>query len=186
MLDIALRMWTQRYRLKRCQKKRKLVVFSIDIDNFGEFNNDFEDHAVGDRILKIVAGDITKVARTYNARTYRRSGDEFVVLGRFESIEDAKKCGIGLVRRVHKTINVQTHYKKKIVKDLNRCLSISVGMAAYEINESVQDWTELSEQMMYVAKGSSDELKKRLLGFNIDNFVKFKKSPTKNRLVWFK
>jgi diguanylate cyclase (GGDEF)-like protein len=186
MLDIALRMWTQSYRLKRCQRKGKLVLFSIDVDNFGAFNNDFEDHAVGDRILKIVAGDMTKVTRNYNARTYRRSGDEFVVLGSFESINDAKKCGMELVTRVHRTINVKTHYKKEPAKDLDKSLSISVGMAAYEINDSVQDWTEIAEQMMYIAKGSSDELKKRLLGFNIDNYVKFKKSPKKDRLVWFK
>lgn len=164
------------------------MIFSIDVDNFSVFNNYFEDHAVGDRALISVAKALEAVAKKYKVDPYRRSGDEFVVLGYFEDFEKAIDCGNDLVRRAHKHVHVKTYRKnkEKPEKDESKDITISVGMASYSISQSVQQWVELAELMMYIAKGSTRKLEKnlKLHEFSLDHVNILKWYP-RNRLVWY-
>merc|ERR1719285_1553936 len=112
-------MLIQSYPIRAIRGKKKLCLFSIDVDDFRSFNNDFEDHAVGDQALVIVADALKKVAVSYNVQAYRRSGDEFVVLGYFESIDQAVECGKQLLRKAHTDIEV-TFVQKESGKDYKK------------------------------------------------------------------
>jgi len=165
MLDVSLRMSIKYHQLSWIRKRRKLVMFSIDVDNFRYFNNKFEDHAVGDRALEIIGEALAKGAKTYNVRAFRRSGDEFVVLGWFSNMERAINCGMELVRNSYTHLDVSVHgsywrdgrhqpHKESDSTDL----SISVGMTAYLEGQSKQEWEKLTEKMLYIAKGSIQKL----------------------------
>ncbi len=55
-----------------------LAVVMLDLDNF-KFFNDVYGHAVGDKVLRLVAGRLQQVCRTYDT-VARFGGDEFALL----------------------------------------------------------------------------------------------------------
>merc|ERR1719397_708172 len=195
MLDVSMRMLIQVYRLPCIKWKRfpcndwgrkKLVMFSMDIDNFRIFNNEFEDHAVGDKVLQIVGDVLARVARTFKVRAYRRSGDEFVVLGYFQNKEATVECGMELVYQANTDleVTVERGSSENLVHHGSKTITISVGMAAYRLGQSKQEWEELAEQMMYIAKGSTMKIIETGEEISEDVIREIKANP-KNRLVYW-
>lgn len=189
MLDLSLRMSIQYHQLLWIRKKSKLVMFSIDVDNFKTFNDESEDHAVGDRALEIIGEALTKIAKTYNVRAFRRSGDEFVVLGWFLDMDRAIQCGMDLVRNCYTHLDVSVHgnywqngsHQPLQVRE-QYDLSISVGMTAYQ-GQSKQAWEKKTEQMLYIAKGKTKKLTDREKDDR--SLLKDKKEDSRNRLVYW-
>jgi len=178
MLDVSSRMLIQSHRLPWWRRKRKLVLFSLDIDKFKDFNNVFQDHAIGDRALQIVAESLTKVSSEYKrVRAYRRGGDEFVVMGYFANTTMAIECGMELIRRARTKVVEKDGDKKSMD------ITISVGMAPYKEGDSKQEWDELAEQMLYFAKGSTKKLEE--IDKNISQAVLDKiQTNSRDRLVY--
>ncbi|GAA2720997.1 GGDEF domain-containing protein [Cellulomonas aerilata] len=91
----------------------------IDVDDFKHVNDDFS-HAVGDRVLREVAGILRHVSRV-DDQLIRFGGDEFLVLCR-GSVEGAAE----LAHRVHRT--VRGHSWGRVAPGLSVTVSVGVGL----------------------------------------------------------
>ncbi|MSP59766.1 MAG: diguanylate cyclase [Myxococcales bacterium] len=108
---------------ERCQRyQRPLSVLTLDIDHFKKVN-DTHGHAIGDDVLKVVAGVVAKSLRTSDHMA-RTGGEEFVVLAPESNPSGALALGERLRRRVE-GLSVATPSGSLQV-------TISVGVVAWD------------------------------------------------------
>lgn len=109
----------------------------IDIDNLKEIN-DREGHAVGDRIIKIVADSIKESIRSKDI-AFRYGGDEFIIL-----LNDLKNNSINkLVGRIKKRLC-------KNAKDNEIC--VSIGTTIFKDLSELQMAFQKADQDLYEEK----------------------------------
>jgi diguanylate cyclase (GGDEF)-like protein len=114
----------------------------VDIDRFKSLN-DNHGHAVGDEVLRAVAGAIASVVREDDVPA-RFGGEEFAVLLRNPSREEAVEVG----ERVREAVGRL---------DLSRfgvaAASVSVGVAVAAVpDQPIDDLVELADRALYDAK----------------------------------
>jgi len=78
--------------------KSSFSVIAIDVDGFKKFNDNYG-HDVGDQVLRRVADAITSSVRDGDIAS-RPGGDEFVVVARASSLEQAERIGERIRTRV--------------------------------------------------------------------------------------
>lgn len=111
----------------------------LDIDNFKEIN-DALGHETGDNVLK----DMVQILHLRQRRldyVFRIGGEEFLVLLRNTSLQQAQVTAENLRQYVE---------KKKLHKD--KTITISIGVAEYDGNESSDEWLARSDTHLYEAK----------------------------------
>lgn len=122
---------------------RPLTMLSMDLDHFKDINDTFG-HLAGDQVLKSVAGVLTQAVRSTDLLV-RMGGDEFLlVLDNTDSIS-----GQVLAERLCLAIDglsVQTDKKMK--------LGISIGLAQFQEPESLSQWLERADDVLYHAKSN--------------------------------
>ncbi len=124
--------------------KEILAVLFLDLDRFKDVN-DTLGHAMGDQLLKIVAGRLTESLRKEDSVT-RQGGDEFTLLlrgiGRVENV-------VGIAEKILKTI------KKPLMlgsQEVN--ITASIGIAIYPADgEDAEALLKNADTAMYHAKG---------------------------------
>lgn len=128
---------------------KPLCAMMIDIDFFKSVNDTYG-HAAGDEVLRTVAGIIKQALRESDIPS-RYGGEEFAVLLPFTHIDEAKIVAERLRKSVEDsaiTINKDTDEEKQIN------VTISLGLAEFDSQESGEALFERADKALYEAKTS--------------------------------
>jgi diguanylate cyclase (GGDEF)-like protein len=118
----------------------KVALLFLDLDNFKQINDSLG-HAAGDRALKLVSRCTLELLRS-NDVAGRHGGDEFVLLLRRSSTQDAMLVAERLVAR----LQAQAHMYSLPP------LSLSFGIVQMRDGESIDDTLQRADQALYEAK----------------------------------
>jgi len=130
------------HRVKRFKKSLCLLMF--DIDYFKKINDTYG-HLVGDFVLRTVTTIIKKNIREVDLLG-RYGGDEFLIILPETNIDKAEE----IAQRIHKSI--ETHSFK--TNKLNLKLTLSIGLAAYKKDYTVDKFIETVDTALYEAKNA--------------------------------
>lgn len=121
--------------------KHPLTLLSMDLDRFKKIN-DTLGHLAGDEVLKSVANVLKKAIRTSDLLV-RMGGDEFLLVLDNTAQENAAILAERLCRAVEDL---------SIWADENTRLGISIGLAQLQQHESLKEWMERADEILYHAK----------------------------------
>ena len=125
------------------RSERKLAVLFLDLDRFKTVNDSLG-HAIGDRLLREVAGRLRTCLRESDV-VCRQGGDEFiVVLPDLKSDTDAAHAARQIIDALHQPVDVGDHVIHT---------SSSVGIAVYpEDGHTTSALLKAADMAMYHAK----------------------------------
>lgn len=135
------RAFQQRYddAVKLCQRSKKpLALMMIDIDEFKIFNDEYG-HETGDKVIKIVADGLQKIARSTDIPC-RVGGDEFLL-----AAIDSDSVGLQLLAER------LCAYVKQRSNKLQRPCSLSIGIVCTE-QGAADDLPRLADEALYRSK----------------------------------
>ena len=137
--------WTERLDMELARLQRyggELLLAVLDIDHFKRINDDYG-HLAGDKVLKIIAGELFKRLRKTDFIA-RFGGEEFVLLIPSTPMEG----GLKLLDTLRSAIeNCPFHFKGERVT-----ISLSGGISAFGSAESSEQVFERADQALYRAK----------------------------------
>lgn len=119
-----------------------LAVLMIDLDGLKAIN-DRQGHAAGDRVLRHVASQITRVLRQFDGAA-RVGGDEFVVMLPGTTLAGAR----GVARRVLRAIRKNTPQ----FRNAPLHVAASIGAAEWRPGWEVVELLDAADQAMYRSK----------------------------------
>lgn len=125
-----------------CRREGPFSLLFIDIDHFKRINDE-KGHVAGDITLKHVARVAKKTCRE-NDIACRWGGEEFLVVMPGADQKKALKTASDILESVRKDIPGVT---------------VSVGVATKQLEQSPEDLLRLADELMYFAKGKGDESK---------------------------
>ncbi len=131
---------------RRChseQEKQWLAV--VDVDHFKHVNDKFG-HLYGDEVLILIANLLTSSFRAQD-RVFRFGGEEFVVLLRSTTLDNAKK----IIDRFR--VNVESHDFPQVGK-----VTVSVGFVSISAFEAPVIILGRADQALYYAKSHGRNL----------------------------
>jgi diguanylate cyclase (GGDEF)-like protein len=124
-------------------EERQICVAIVDIDNFKAVN-DLHGHAGGDILLRCVAEVLGEATRSGDV-VARMGGDEFAILFRRVSPEDAVRIGSRIVQRVRRTGEAWPGTE----------VGASVGIAWFHASPTTpQEVMQAADEAMYAAKAA--------------------------------
>jgi diguanylate cyclase (GGDEF)-like protein len=130
-------------RIHREEEKQWLAV--VDVDHFKHVNDRFG-HLYGDEVLILIANLLTSSFRAQD-RVFRFGGEEFVVLLRSATLDDAKK----IIERFR--MNVAAHDFPQVGK-----VTVSVGFVSISALEAPVIILGHADQALYYAKSHGRNL----------------------------
>lgn len=138
---------TDRLNLALAQARRErleLCLMYLDLDKFKEVN-DTLGHAIGDLLLKEVAGRLLECVRRDTDTVTRMGGDEFVVLlPKIKGKADAIAVAESVLASLNRPLSLQGKYVQ---------ISTSIGLAFYPTNNvSGDELIKIADNAMYKAK----------------------------------
>ncbi|AEF20253.1 GGDEF domain-containing protein [Pseudomonas fulva] len=137
--------WTERLDLELARLQRyggDLLLAVLDIDHFKRINDDYG-HLAGDKVLKIIAGELFKRLRKTDFIA-RFGGEEFVLLIPSTPMEG----GLKLLDTLRSAIeNCPFHFKGERVT-----ITLSGGISAFSSAERSEQVFERADQALYRAK----------------------------------
>jgi len=119
-----------------------ISVAIIDIDFFKRINDDFG-HLVGDKVLRMLAGEMKRICRDHDFIA-RYGGEEFILLLPQTVLADAY---IALEKIRAHVANCPFHFQNKPVP-----LNISAGVAQRRLDESTETWINRADVALYHSK----------------------------------
>ena len=134
---------TETERAKRHLRPLNLVC--TDLDNFKQVN-DALGHLEGDKALRFVANTIRKVLRKTDM-AFRYGGDEFMLLLLETCSEEAEAIGRRLKESFDKRWAEEWNHKRGCP-----VVSISMGIAEFDLHESPKGLIRRADFLMYEAK----------------------------------
>lgn len=123
------------------QSSESRVLAMLDVDYFKELN-DTQGHPAGDIYLQLIGGALKGAGP--NARAFRFGGDEFCILFRDISIEEAENICTNLQERIFRIDYVVSDRKP----------TLSIGLAARAHNMSADAFLSAADKALYRAKKS--------------------------------
>jgi two-component system cell cycle response regulator len=120
-----------------------ISLMFIDIDNFKGINDTYG-HMIGDKILALIAKKIKACLRS-NDTAYRFAGDEFTVILPETNSSEAKFVADRILAKFADESLVIS--EKKISQ-----ITLSIGIAEYQMNEGNQQLVHRADVTMYAAK----------------------------------
>ena len=127
-------------RFNRYQSPFVLMVW--DVDKFKSINDTYG-HAAGDKVLRIIAGQLQKNVRETDL-VARYGGEEFVALLPETELEAAKKVAEKLRQAIEET---EFHFRKKRV-----VITASCGLAEVKQGDNAISLFERADSALYLAK----------------------------------
>ena len=122
----------------------------LDVDDFKRINDNFG-HQVGDKILKYIAATLRKNIRGGDILA-RYGGEEFAIILPHTSFEGAHTVAENL-RLAVSARQLTTGSNGKVIGKI----TISVGVASYKRNESMDSFFERTDRYMYQAKNNGKD-----------------------------
>ncbi|MFV3383903.1 GGDEF domain-containing protein [Pseudomonas sp. NY15364] len=139
--------WSERLDLETARRQRyggQLLMAVLDIDHFKRINDGYG-HLAGDRVLKIIAGELHKRLRKTDFIA-RFGGEEFVLLIPGTPLEG----GVQLLETLRAAVEAcPFHFKGEPVT-----ITLSAGIAEFRNDEATEDTFERADQALYRAKGA--------------------------------
>lgn len=133
------------YRVSEYNRFEKLfAVLFADIDNFGQFNNDYG-HEAGDAVLKNIAASLKKSARS-NDLVGRWGGEEFLGIYSISKTYDAPIIAEKFRRLVEST---EVEYT-----DNSLHVTVSIGVTVVRPGDTPESIVERADKLMYKSKAS--------------------------------
>ncbi|MCR5715542.1 MAG: GGDEF domain-containing protein [Lachnospiraceae bacterium] len=121
-----------------------LYMFLMDLNSFKKINDTYG-HISGDRALQDTANMMREAVAGKDLYLARYGGDEFAILGKFASEEDAEE-----MKRVVK----ETAVMHQLLNRRPYKISISVGYAAYHEGFTMQQLIDEADRMLYQDKAN--------------------------------
>ncbi|TXR54730.1 GGDEF domain-containing protein [Reinekea thalattae] len=119
-----------------------MSIAILDIDFFKKINDEFG-HLVGDKVLKVIAKEMTKVCRETDYLA-RYGGEEFILLLPETSLKDA----FAAVEKIRVHIErCPFHFQSKPVP-----ITISAGVAERTSQETNEAWLQRADEKLYNSK----------------------------------
>ena len=131
----------------RNKTKNGLCLLMMDIDHFKKFN-DTHGHQMGDKVLKLVAKTIEQNVREGDLPA-RYGGEEFSVVLPNTDLTTAEEIGDRIREAVAKKRIIQRSSGVALGQ-----ITLSVGGAAFQSGEEIQDLIERADSCLYDAKRS--------------------------------
>lgn len=139
--------WSERLDLEIARHQRyggQLLMAVLDIDHFKRINDGYG-HLAGDRVLKIIAGELQKRLRKTDFIA-RFGGEEFVLLIPGTPLEG----GVQLLETLRAAVEAcPFHFRGEPVT-----ITLSGGIAEFRNDEATEATFERADQALYRAKGS--------------------------------
>jgi diguanylate cyclase len=139
--------WIERLELEVARRQRyggQLLLAALDIDHFKRINDGYG-HLAGDRVLKIIAGELSKRLRKTDFMV-RFGGEEFVLLIPATPLAG----GVQLLETLRAAIEAcPFHFKGEPVT-----ITLSAGIAEFHDGETPEAAFERADQALYRAKGA--------------------------------
>ncbi|MGB1198456.1 MAG: GGDEF domain-containing protein [Thalassotalea sp.] len=120
-------------------------TIAIDIDHFKRINDGFG-HAVGDKVIQLIA-NVIKKSITTNDIAARIGGEEFVIVVKNKSTTFAESIAEKIRTSVEKLRLVQKHNNTSLPP-----ISVSLGVAELSERETWDSLFERADKAMYQAK----------------------------------
>ncbi len=121
--------------------KNPLSMISMDLDKFKEINDNLG-HQAGDEVLKSVAQVFKQAVRSTDL-LIRMGGDEFLLILDNTNLKNARILAERLCVAVA-GLNIWANEKIK--------LGVSIGLTQLKQEESLKDWLERTDDILYHAK----------------------------------
>jgi diguanylate cyclase len=137
--------WSERLELETARRLRyggELLLAVLDVDHFKRINDGYG-HLAGDRVLKIIAGELHRRLRKTDFIA-RYGGEEFVLLIPATPLEG----GVQLLETLRTAIEAcPFHFKGEPVT-----ITLSAGLAEFRGEEAAEAAFERADQALYRAK----------------------------------
>jgi diguanylate cyclase len=129
------------------ETKEPLSLMLCDIDHFKQFNDTWG-HQTGDQVLRLVANCIQENVKGRDTAA-RFGGEEFAVVLPQTALSDA----VRLANQIRSKVE-----SKKLVKksngDILGVITISIGVAQYDMKETAESFVQRADACLYAAKRS--------------------------------
>lgn len=129
------------------ERDEPLTLLMIDIDHFKRFN-DTHGHIMGDQVLKLVARTLAQYAREGHIAA-RYGGEEFSIVMPATDIRTA----IGIAEQI-RTAVASRQIVKRVTSEKLGAITLSVGVATYQLGESLVRLIQRADEALYRAKNS--------------------------------
>lgn len=121
------------------RNKSKLTMLMIDLDRFKLVNDTFG-HLVGDNVLKQTAQILKNSVRATD-RVYRWGGEEFIIITPETSNSQATLVAEKICQ----------NFREAHFDDIGN-ITVSIGLASYDSDETNEDWIKRADLALYQAK----------------------------------
>jgi len=125
------------------RREYPLTLLLLDIDDFKVFNDTYG-HIEGDRVL-VRLGQVIKKCLRKEDSAYRYGGEEFTIILPMTTKEE----GAVTAERVREELRKENFSS---VPDKEIYLTVSIGLAQYEKNESIKSFVNRVDHFMYRSK----------------------------------
>lgn len=129
------------------QNDTPFSIILIDIDHFKKVNDSFG-HLVGDSLLKNIANLLRDHLRK-NDIAARYGGEEFLVLLPETEIGGALSVG----EKIRAALSAKEWKIKDTGKSMGR-ITVSMGIAQYDLQEKMEDFIKRADDALYLAKNN--------------------------------
>lgn len=152
LTGIANRRFFDDYLIKECSRANRyqqhIALLMIDVDHFKSYNDRYG-HAIGDKILQIIAQKLSNCIHRTTDLVARYGGEEFIVL-----LPNTSCAGAIIIAEIIRNQIKNLHVKDNGLKFLQKSLTVSIGVAA-KINKAELSSTHLisiADKNLYAAK----------------------------------
>jgi len=135
----------EKARNEAIENESKLCLVMSDIDHFKKFN-DTHGHVFGDQVLKLVASTL-KSGVQKSALAARYGGEEFGIILPGVSISNA----IQIANTLRESVSSKKLVKRNTGDDVGR-ITMSFGIAQFDLNEDMTDLVARADSALYEAK----------------------------------
>eukprot|EP00003_Mantamonas_plastica_P002744 TRINITY_DN12113_c0_g1_i1.p1 TRINITY_DN12113_c0_g1~~TRINITY_DN12113_c0_g1_i1.p1 ORF type:complete len:338 (-),score=62.36 TRINITY_DN12113_c0_g1_i1:155-1168(-) len=147
---------------------QELSILLVDVDFFKRINDSFG-HQAGDQVIRLMANTLTQNVKGRDI-TARYGGEEFAVILPDTKLDDAESLAEN-IRHTVEALDVISENRSEVIGKI----TVSVGVACYQLGEPLARMIERADQALYLAKSSG----RNLVMTENDLLVPLKKSAAK-------